>query len=49
MIFDLFPWPTGFKHKSQFTEGSVLRPFSYIKMQHDVLQAEEKVRRVKDE
>ncbi len=49
MIFDLFPRPTAFTHKSQITEASVLRPFSYTKMQQDVLQAEEKVRRVKDE
>ncbi len=41
--------PTGFRHKSQTTEGSVLRPFSYTKMQQDVLQAEEKARRAKDE
>ncbi len=30
-IFDLFPWPTGLRHRSQITEGPVLGPFSYTK------------------
>jgi hypothetical protein len=29
VIFDLFPWPTGLRHRSEITEGPVLRPFSY--------------------
>jgi hypothetical protein len=29
VIFDLFPRPTGLGHRSQITEGAVLRPFSY--------------------
>jgi hypothetical protein len=29
VIFDLFPWPTGFGPRSQIMEGPVLRPFSY--------------------
>ncbi len=34
MIFDLFPRPTGLRHRSQITEGPVLRPFSYTKIPH---------------
>jgi hypothetical protein len=30
-IFDMFPQPTGIGHRSQITEGRVLRPFSYTK------------------
>jgi hypothetical protein len=29
VIFDLFPRPTVLGHRSQITEGPVLRPFSY--------------------
>ncbi len=30
VIFHLFSRPTGIRHRSQITEGLVLRPFSYI-------------------
>jgi hypothetical protein len=29
VIFDLFPQPTSLGHRTQITEGPVLRPFSY--------------------
>jgi len=30
-IFDMFPQPTGLGHRSQITEGPVIRSFSYTK------------------
>jgi len=32
VIFDRFPLPTGLRHRSQITEGPVLRPFSYTRV-----------------
>jgi len=32
VIVDLFPQPTGLNHRSQITEGLVLRPLSYTKI-----------------
>jgi len=31
VIFELFPRATGFRHRSQITEGPVLKPISYAK------------------